>query len=337
MCGIAGFHVRGDDSLGEAADELMHELLTCIDHRGGDATGYAAFTRSGEVRMQKASCKAWPFVKSAKKLPADTRTAILHTRMATQGSSAFPENNHPVVSGGTYLVHNGHVWNDAELFRDSGYDRCGEVDSEAIACAIDYHGWRNAETALGSVQGAMAIAACSVAHPGELLLAKGYDSPLHVYSNRSLVVWASESWAVSFAWKIVFGTAPEKKHIRALSAGEIVRYSGGERRGSRFNSWKPSGKVVTGWSWKDYDEKKSGYSIGNSSREVGERLGEALAFIEERKKSGTASLFSDDLDDDPEIQCAACGEWAPLSELSGFDELLCLTCSRYAPGGMVMR
>ena len=223
MCGIAGFHIRKVGRTAFDPTRLAEELLLSVDHRGGDATGYAAFGADGSMQMQKAACKASTFLTGMRKLPEDTQTVILHTRWATQGKAAFPENNHPVQHGSTYVVHNGHISNDFELFAKLGVERMGYVDSEIIPAMISAEGWEDAGTALEALDGAYAIAAVSAKHPGELILAKGDISPLIYVVTENLIVWASEMGALTKAWRHALGTPPVSRKIKHLSSGQLLR------------------------------------------------------------------------------------------------------------------
>jgi len=221
MCGIAGFYVREIGRTAFNPTAFAAELLLGIDHRGGDATGYAAFTDDGAVQMQKAACEVKPFLTGMRSLPRNTQTVLLHTRLATQGKPAFPENNHPVTHGSTYVVHNGHINNDSALFGRIGVSRMGYVDSEIIPAMIAREGWENIGTALGQLDGAYAIAAVDENRPGELVLAKGEWSPLVYFESENLIAWASEERALRTAWRAAVGTPPR----RAVSmwSGDILR------------------------------------------------------------------------------------------------------------------
>src|SRR6187551_715229 len=156
MCGIAGIHVFDSETLPKwtKIENAIDSLFSAIDHRGGDATGIVAINDNGDMVWQKASCNAFEFYKERKSVPAGVRSILLHTRMATQGSAAFPENNHPVRRGGVYVVHNGHIWNDDEVFRKTNRERYGQVDSEAIAAVIAQYGILQTHKAMEEVAGA---------------------------------------------------------------------------------------------------------------------------------------------------------------------------------------
>lgn len=234
MCGIAGIH-RLSDRPNAKIDALAGHLLLGIEPRGKDATGYVALGDDGTITMQKASCDAFHFNKHRRVIPAEVRTILLHTRLATQGDPAFPENNHPVQSGDIYVVHNGHIWNDGSLFDKIDMPRHGKVDSEVIPALIRARGWAAAPKCLAELDGNLAIAAINAAKPGELLLARGNDSPLfYVKTRGGLLIWASTPGAIYKAWGRVLGTPPKPDRIARMAVGGALRVRGGKIRESRF-------------------------------------------------------------------------------------------------------
>jgi len=233
MCGIAGVHRLTSRPFPEL-DRFAAALLDGIEERGQDATGFAAMNDAGDVQVQKASCRALYFNQHRGYIRPETRTLILHTRLATQGKPAFPENNHPVIAGDVHCVHNGHVTNDAELFRLSERSRVGQVDSEAIPALIASKGWDNRTEALESVEGAFAVALFSVKHPGELTLAKGDWSPLVYVQTRHLLVWASTRQAIENAYRAVLGSPPSYRRFEYLTPGVMLNVRNGDLSKGRF-------------------------------------------------------------------------------------------------------
>lgn len=138
MCGIAGFCLDMKDRSIRDRARLTGALLKAIESRGRDATGMAWWdTRDadGLIRVRKAPQTATRYVASgrvAQAMRPSVRTAILHTRMATQGAPEVNGNNHPIIYRPVVGVHNGHITNDDALFTRMGADRYAEVDSEAI-------------------------------------------------------------------------------------------------------------------------------------------------------------------------------------------------------------
>ena len=228
MCGIAGIHVFNPEYQPKWSkmEHAVDDLLLAIDHRGGDATGYVAIGNEGELEFQKASCDAKDFYKERRSIPFNTRSILLHTRMATQGSAAFPENNHPVRRGSVYVVHNGHIWNDWDIFKKAKRTRHGQVDSEAIAALIAKYGIMNTHKAMEEISGAAAIGVVDETRPGLMALARGSSSPLMFYRNENVAVFASEKQAVRRAWQTLYGTPPNEKNIVEFEEGTAYYLNG---------------------------------------------------------------------------------------------------------------
>lgn len=232
MCGIAGIHVfnPNHDLRWSKFETAVDHLLSAIDHRGGDATGIVAVSDE-ETVWQKASCGAFDFYRERKNLPWGFRNVLLHTRMATQGSAAFPENNHPVRRGSVYIVHNGHIWNDYEVFKNKvKLDRYGQVDSEAIAAMISKYGIMRTHEAMEELSGAAAIGAVDESNPGLMVLARGASSPLMFYRNEHIAVFGSTKEAVKRAWKSLYGTGPKDKKIEDVAEGIAIYLDESEER-----------------------------------------------------------------------------------------------------------
>lgn len=229
MCGIAGFTVKRPERVTHAQMELLADnLLLGIENRGRDATGLVALSTSTPPVWQKASCDATSFIGHRRSLPSDTVTVILHTRYATQGLAAFPENNHPIRRGSFYIVHNGHLWNDKELFRTTKRKRVGQVDSEAIAAVLADAGELDqlATVVMPQLEGAAAVAAVDERHPGTLAIARGESSPLYYAESKSLVLFASTPEAITGAHKLAIGQSPATKWI---DEGHAILWSPGAK------------------------------------------------------------------------------------------------------------
>jgi len=254
MCGIAGIHLRKPANLGHVNfSAVSKELLFAIDERGGDACGYVAVGEDGLLQEQKAACPALDFENEMRPMPSDMRTLLLHTRLATQGLAAFPENNHPVRSGPIRVIHNGVIYNDDDVFAAMPFARVGRVDSEAIAAVIRHYGWENATDALEQLEGSFAIAAINEEKPGELLLAKGDWSPMVVAVRPSFVMWASTEKALKYTWKACIGTTPEWKNLDNLRAGQFIRIKGSEVERGEFKAYRKPYRSTT-YSYKATDD-----------------------------------------------------------------------------------
>jgi asparagine synthetase B (glutamine-hydrolysing) len=313
MCGIAGIHRLTNRPLGRI-DALAAALLDGIEERGMDATGYVAINDVGDVQMQKASCRAFYFNANRASIGQDARTVLLHTRFATQGKAAFPENNHPVECAGVYAVHNGHIWNDREIFDGFGKTRRGQVDSECIPALVAAKGWDSFPAGFDRLDGDMAAALASVHHPGELILVRGNSSPLVYVKTNDLIVWASTSKALMDAWRTTLGTPPSWSRVTLMPEGSALRVRGGKLETVR---WEPPRYVsmlpakVSTWlpSWKAHDPKKT---LAASWDDEEEELGIDVS------------------------RCEDCGDWFPCNDIElvpfqfGTVNELCAVCAEWA-------
>lgn len=233
MCGIAGFFLR-DPNLKIDRDAMLDSLLMSIEHRGKDATGFVAIGEEGDNEWHKASCEAKTFCAHRRFVPQNARVVIGHTRWATQGLPEFMENNHPIKRGPYFIVHNGHVNNDIELFKSAERDRFGWVDSEAIAARLSsMDDLARLNEVMEEIDGDAAVAAVDERDPSKLVLARGRSSPLYVYSGRVIVIFASTKTAVEDAHKAHVGhMAPAR--LFELKEGVQFFYDDQELHTSEF-------------------------------------------------------------------------------------------------------
>jgi hypothetical protein len=229
LCGIAGFHLKHKGKVKQHGqmEQFADLLLTGIEQRGRQATGFVAVTADGKrYEIDKRPQNAKDFIKERKRLPIGTRTFLGHTRYATQGSNENHANLHPVIAGTCLTTHNGGIWNDGDLFKKHEIHRNAEVDTEIIPALIHKHGWENAAQALHELHGSFAIASIDLKHPGEVLLAKGDFSPLYWIETENFVVWASTDKAVRDAWAEVLGTPPAWNKFSKLDEGDMLWIKG---------------------------------------------------------------------------------------------------------------
>jgi asparagine synthetase B (glutamine-hydrolysing) len=245
MCGIAGIYLR-DAGAKADLDGILDTMLDEIEHRGGDATGFVALGNEGVTEWQKAACGAKDFVRYRRPVPRGTRTVLAHTRWATQGLPAFVENNHPLKRGSFFVIHNGHVSNDAKLFELANRSRFGQVDSEALPARFASLGSLNAAPkVMSEVEGAAAIAAVDEKKPTELLLARGYASPLFVLQTKRYVLWGSTPATIESAYKAHIGRLPKKARIKSIDEGTVLHYVDGKLTTTSFQAYKPAPIKVT--------------------------------------------------------------------------------------------
>lgn len=273
MCGIAGFILNDKDRIDTA--RLTRALHMGIDPRGGDATGAAWADKHGAVHHFTVVGRARDFRSTHPNAAAGARTAILHTRFATQGDKRNHLNNHPVRSGHFLLVHNGHIYNDDELFRTLPVPRQGEVDSEAAVALVRYANMKNEPvyTALERLEGGAALAWIDDRDTNTLHLARGSSSPLVVaMTENGSVVFASTQDALLDA---MFDVGMEPWWLWAVEEGNYLRFTRSEGLveshsftpdpgywwGKRYNtsgkgkSSDPTDAALEQWSerWRYYD------------------------------------------------------------------------------------
>jgi hypothetical protein len=154
MCGIAGFSMSPNSTVNVRS--LAHELLSAIQFRGSDASGFA-FTKGGTSGVYKNDQPGGQLPLS--ELPRRAETVILHTRYATQGAVTDNRNNHPVLSpeANIALVHNGVISNDYEFRANMGGEFSGlpAVDTAVIPALIEKYGLK---AAVPMLEGYAAIA-----------------------------------------------------------------------------------------------------------------------------------------------------------------------------------
>lgn len=175
MCGVASFSLSKNSRVNARA--LAHELLSAIEWRGGMASGVAWGASDGSIGYHKAATKGSQL--QLKGMPRNTKTAILHTRLATHGSQHDNRNNHPVISPDNTiaLVHNGVIWNhDMVRFEHlkSVSKDLPDVDTSVISALLQEYGLEG----IKHLSGDAAIAWLVDDRPFELNLARIEGSPM---------------------------------------------------------------------------------------------------------------------------------------------------------------
>jgi asparagine synthetase B (glutamine-hydrolysing) len=316
MCGIAGVYLR-DESAKADLNAILDTMLDEIEHRGGDATGFVAVGNEGVTEWQKAACGAKDFIRNRRQIPKGSRTLLAHTRWATQGLPAFPENNHPLRRGSFFVIHNGHVNNDDQLFELAERERFGQVDSEAIAARLSSLGsLEKAAKLMTEIRGAAAIAAVDESKPGELLLARGHSSPLYVLIAKRYVLWGSTHMTVTEAYEAHIGRLPKKAKVRSLKEGTMLHFVNGTLTQSTFKPYKPPvyTKVLNSTSW-GWDEVSTETRIDQAVEQLISPKGEVSGGLGD------------------EMECDMCYDLFPWNRLTpilddeGLTEMLCHSCS----------
>lgn len=225
MCGIAGVHRRGDAMIPKLG-RLSDCLHLAIERRGTDASGLLAMLPDGKVHLHREVVPASRFVERRKKMRADVRTLLLHTRFATVGRADDPRNAHPQINSGMAAVHNGTIYNATAIFQAFGLKRHASVDSEVIPALVAYAGWEHAAEAIDLFEGGAAFALVDEKHPDEVILARTESYPLHYLVTKDLVVWASTRRAIEVALAMTFGTDRPRGKWYEMPEWTMVRVNG---------------------------------------------------------------------------------------------------------------
>jgi Glutamine amidotransferase domain len=289
MCGITGFYLR-DPSFRVNQDALLDALLLGIEDRGKHATGYVAIGDEGTLEWQKASCAASEFIKYRRLIPDGARSVIGHTRWATQGIPAFMENNHPIKRGPFYIIHNGHVHNDGELFKEAARDPFGEVDSEAIAARLSFYGdLKYLGNVIEEIDGDAAVAAVDERNPGRFAVAKGSGSPLYVYNGKRIVLFGSTRLGVEEAYEKHIGRLG-KDQLKWSRDGEMFFWNG-ENEYWKKDLILPRPKYGWQGTWDNDDWEPSTVSYSTTNKAAGKTKEEQEA-RDERIEAAVTSYIN---------------------------------------------
>jgi glucosamine 6-phosphate synthetase-like amidotransferase/phosphosugar isomerase protein len=174
MCGIAGYSGNSREGQWSETYTILRELFIASEHRGRDATGFAALTEPLDapnrqsVIVGKQPLTASRYVKTDDVWNGLARrrccAIIQHVRAATHGAADTGDNrnNHPFASsdGTLQLVHNGIVMNEADLVDQFSLRRQSECDSEVLLRVVEQAKTpaEGLETCLQEVQGSLAVA-----------------------------------------------------------------------------------------------------------------------------------------------------------------------------------
>lgn len=248
--------------------------------RGTDASGYATINKAGHISGTARPMSGDRFTSSpAYTLPKSARTAILHTRLATQGSPKNPLNNHPVYSyctdgNAVALVHNGCIDNDYDLFAaDTALYRCAEVDSEILPALLALHGSEDFSEVFGMVEGSVACAWYDERQPDTLFVARSCSSPVEVAHIKTTnadgsplegTIFASTPRMLTAALATVglTLTSPGVTHLY-LTEGSLMRVVKGEW--DTYVTPFPKGTRTTYRSWESYRAPSTQTVIGGKT------------------------------------------------------------------------
>ncbi|MCE0485615.1 glutamine--fructose-6-phosphate transaminase (isomerizing) [Ornithinimicrobium sediminis] len=256
MCGIVGY--VGPEASEKAIDVVM-DGLGRLEYRGYDSAGVALVTdgtvvtekRAGKLTNLRSALAAHP--------PADSATAIGHTRWATHGGPT-DANAHPHrggADGKLALVHNGIIENfhalKAALLAD-GAVFTSETDTEVVAHLLD-----RAYCRTGDLTDAMREVVERL-HGAFTLLAVHADSPHTVVGarrNSPLVVGLGEG--ENFLGSDVAAFIGYTRHAMELGQDQIVTITPDTCSVIDFDGTPSDGKAYE-VTWDAAAAEKGGYA-----------------------------------------------------------------------------
>jgi len=230
MCGVLGITLKNSGLQGRSSELALSALLR-LQHRGQDAAGITVLS-AGQNSFESlrglghvdVALKDWS------KLP-EAKALIAHTRYATTGTGGVAEVQ-PFVDGTPRLAmaHNGNIVNTSELKEKYSLICNSESDLEVLQQFFLRHeeefGFEDAlERLHQDFVGSYAVVGLSEA--GELFAFRDPYGirPLFVYESDNMIVFASETSALSFlkAFEVELGFESSKFEIREISSGGWAR------------------------------------------------------------------------------------------------------------------
>ena len=178
MCGIVGFTGVTKQNTWAQTHRILSHLLLAAEIRGRDATGFVARSQSLEGTGPRRTIIAKEAVPASKFVEANPiwrslrhrrcSTVVAHVRLATHGDPSDPRNNHPFVSSGLALVHNGVISHYQDLVDRFCLRVESECDSEVLLRIVE----RSKTVPIG-------LSLCLLERPGAIV----------VYDERRDVCW----------------------------------------------------------------------------------------------------------------------------------------------------
>ena len=194
MCCLFGIHDYGRKLSRKDKTKILSVLSVACEERGTDATGIA-YNTGGNLKVYKRPLPAhllWF------RIFEDTNVVMGHTRMTTQGSECFNQNNHPFAgqAGDTTfaLAHNGVLSNDKRLRRQYALPTTRiETDSDIAVPLLETSGelsFASLASMAEKLEGSFTITVMT--DQGELYFIKG-DNPLCIYNFERLGIYVYAS------------------------------------------------------------------------------------------------------------------------------------------------
>ena len=260
MCGIGGFSLSKESKINPRV--LSNALLTALEDRGYMASGIAWHAPNATGHHKAATPGSGLALKS---VPKNTHTAIVHTRLATHGSTTDNRNNHPVLSPSKNiaLVHNGVIYNHQHV-RSILADRIKfEVDTAVIPALLEQH--NHDLEGLRELDGDAAIAWLRDDDHGVLRIARLEHSPLTIcqLEDGSFVFASTEA----LLWRVLVQLDLMPDIMQSVDEYTYLQVTGGViQEMSKLNR---STAISSGYDYGYYRHQTAGAKGGYAPKKTG--------------------------------------------------------------------
>jgi glucosamine--fructose-6-phosphate aminotransferase (isomerizing) len=210
MCGIFGaVFLRPLEGTDWCLEPFVNNALKAAEWRGQDAVGVAT-VRSNRIDVLKRPVRMRQFTRTGdyralmREVGRDQESLIAvmgHSRLSTNGTEELHENNQPVVTQSSALIHNGIIVNADELRLQNRdlFPNYSELDSEVISRLLDAGIARGEDVrnvlseVYRDIRGQACVAYAHSTIPGLVLFTN--NGSLHYYHDQvsGVLVFASEN------------------------------------------------------------------------------------------------------------------------------------------------
>jgi hypothetical protein len=170
-------------------------------------------------------------------------------------------------------------------------------------------------------------------HPRELVLARGYSSPLNVLVTDKVVIWGSTERTVRMAYKKHIGKLPRRRKIESLAEGVLLHVTAEGVTRSEFKTYTyvPKYQPSTWTPARYYTESPASSAC---SIPPAQTLSHGEHWWDDDEEDDLHWSAEDILDKHKTIECDECGGVVPLMDVirvpepdSDFDWKLCEDCA----------
>lgn len=241
MCCLFGFVDYGHQLSRKQRSQLLTVLSTACEERGTDATGIA-YNSDGRQFIYKRPIPAhlmWY------RVPVDAIIVMGHTRMTTQGSEKYNENNHPFhgYAGDNHfaLAHNGVLYNDQTLRKKMKLPATKiETDSYIAVQLLEKYGrldFESLQRMAEELEGSFTITTLS--DRDELYFVKG-NNPMCIYHfpKIGIYIYASTEEVLQKALRQLYFRLGPMERVRMYTGEMLCIDAHGKMTRSHFDDSK---------------------------------------------------------------------------------------------------